>query len=72
MMLIQMSPGSEPQESMHQNMVILLDQGMTIPEIEPSPGSSNQKTPCWSNSDPGPMVGPNQFQMNLQIEAKQI
>ena len=55
---------------MHQNAVILLERDITVPEIKPSPGSSNQKTPCWSNSDPGPMVGPNQFQMNLQIQTE--
>ena len=57
---------------MHQNAVILLERGITVPEIEPSPGSSNQKTPCWSNSDPGPTVGPKQFQMNLRIQTNQI
>ena len=57
---------------MHQNAVILLERGITVPEIEPNQGSSDQKTPCLSYSDPEPKVGPKQFQMNLRIQIKQI
>ena len=28
--------------------------------------------PCWSNSSPGHKVGPEQIQMNLQIQVNQI
>ena len=57
---------------MHQKAVILLERAVTVPEIESSPGSSNLKNPCWSNSDPGSTVCLNQFQMNRRIQTNQI
>ena len=72
-MLIQMLPGSGPQGLIDaHNAVMLLKRGITVPKIEPYPGSSNQKTRCWSNSDAVSTVGWKQLQMKLRIQTNQI